>query len=550
MVRRIPGPPARGTGRPHRAIVAALWIALSACAGAVRADVTWDGDTDVYFTNGNNWVSSAAPADDTSTDVAIFSGALPTYQPILDAARKVKGIRFDSAGWHLFNWATMSAAYELELGSYGIYDNSSYGSASYVGSNAVLKVTGPTDVKYQGQLYVYSKITGSGGLVFDGLTDNNNQGWVYLYGNNDFTGDVTFNDAVSWKGSYVSVRHNSALGAKPNLVVRVVDQSGYQSSGAARLALESPATAFAANVAEIIIEGEATYPAQFSQGRGTTVGTKITLEGGTYIMSAAGSGDRYNTAEIALKTGTTSTLSKDDSSSGNNNWYQQGQITGGGSLRIVGNNSYDETFRFEGNNTYSGGTYVEKQGNENEMYVHHNNALGSGPVELQSDADNKSAFALSANLTMPNAFRGRGKISTGAFLLTTTGSIEPRDTGLAAVTKNVGTIYFEDLKFGSDSQGCTYTWQYNDTTNDVVACDTLAFGNAVHALNVEWLGTGAAPTGTYTLFTYAGADPSVGDFIVHAPAGLRGDVSVDTANNKVLITLSPATPAGSVFRLR
>lgn len=515
-------------------------------------DKTWTGSVDRDFENGSNWSEGSPPADDTTTDVAIFTGAAPANQPQLTVSRKVKALRFTSSisgdAWHIFN---ESVPYELELGSYGIVDESPYNRICRIGTNAILKVTGPTDVKFKGNLYIYSKITGSGGLVFDGLQDNNYQGWVYLYGDNDFTGDVVFNDTVANKGSYVSVRHNNALGAKPGLVVRVVDQPGYQASGAARLELANPATTFATNVAEIIIEGEVTYPAYFYQGKGTTISntTKITLEGGIYTMSGTGSGDRYNYGEIHLKAGTISSFYKSDGHSVNNSWYQRGQITGQGALKIYGSNANDETLRLEGDNTYSGGTIVQKYSNQNELYVKHNNAFGSGPVVLDCDTDTKSAFALAANLTMPNAFRGRGKVTTGSYVLTTTGSIAPRDTGLSTVTKNIGTIYFEDLKFGSDSQGATYIWQYNETSSDLIQCDTLTFGSATNTLSVEWLGSGKAAEGTYVLFSWTGGStPPTPNFNVIGPSGMEGKVEVDGANKQVKVTLK--IPKGTLLMVQ
>ena len=150
---------------------------------------------------------------------------------------------------------------------------------------------------------------------------------------------------------------------------------------------------------------------------------------------------------------------------------------------------------------------------------------------------------------MPNDFRGRGKIATGSYVLTTTGAIGPRDTGLASRTKVVGTIYMEDLKFGSDSLGCTYYWQYDDTTNDIIDCDSLQFGTAEQTVNADWIGTGAAPSGTNVLFTYSGTDPVNPSWTVVAPPGLRGSVSVDAPNDRVLLVLK-IVPRGTVFRIR
>jgi hypothetical protein len=382
-----------------------------------------------------------------------------------------------------------------------------------------------------GYLSLFSAISGTGTLAFKSfLTGNGNVRRTRLYGDNSgFNGDVT----LASESTSVEVYHCNAFGSKPGLVITVPRNSGQENS---RICLFS--SSFSQNLSNIIVQAYPGKVSEFQQGFGTAVSNKVTLEGGMYNMAAGSpTAARYNVAEIALKAGTTNLFNKYDGTSANSYWYQRGQITGEGSLRVDGYNAHDETFVFEGNNAYSGGSLVHMDGNDAIIYLNHDNALGSGPAVLDSDTDSKVACSLRASLTMPNAFRGRGKFATGAYVLTTTGSIEPRDTGFATVTKNVGTIYFEDLKFGSDSDGCAYVWQYNGTTNDIIQCDTLTFGAATHTLDVEWLGSGRAPEGTYTLFGYGGADPAVPSFTVNGPPGMVGEFSVDAVANQVKMRL-------------
>ena len=506
--------------------VAVLVMALA--SAVAMADTTWSGATDTDFEKGGNWVGATAPKDDTTTDVAVFSGAPPADQPELTLAeRDVKGLKVTSGGWTLFD---ASGTNVLELGSYGI--NQTTYSASDIGSsgNSVLKITTTTDLKFGGNLDIYSKITGAGGLSVDGTVKNNNQAVVYLYGDNDFSGGVTYTGSAA----YVAVCHNNALGSQADLVVRVIDHTGGQSSYASRLYLLGPATDFASNVKEIIIEGEETHPAQFYQGKGTSItGTKITLEGGWYRFT--GGGTKTNAAEIALKPGTTSTIYRTDYPPGGH-WYQTGVISGAGALYTSGYNGNDCQAHFQGDSAYTGGTTVSRKSNQSMVWVGHNNAFGTGPVVLDTDSDTKAAFQIESDLTMANDFSGRGVIATGSYVLTATGSMSPG--------ASIGIMGVEDLMFGSAGDGCDYNFEYDETTSDLLACTTLEFGATTHAVNVNWLG--ADPdnpgTGEYVLFTYTGSDPDMTgvSWVVNAPGSLAGEVLLDADNDRVLLNLASA----------
>jgi hypothetical protein len=379
-------------------------------------------------------------------------------------------------------------------------------------------------------LSLHSIVSGTGTLAFEGTSKGNGyQRGFQVHGDNTFTGNVTL--ATS---TYVDVRHTRALGLQTNLTVLVVGAATGQDSDASVLTLGSAAKRFATNVSAVVVDGEKAYRGKFYQGSKTLMDTPLYMNGGYYRVGGGG-GVCTNAGPIILKTGTVSTM---DKSGGYGTWYQIGTISGEGAFRITGYNGNDSTPHFFGDNTYTGGTIVERETNERETWVRHSHALGTGPVVLQCDVDDKAAFRIAGNLTMPNDFRGRGKIETGSYVLTTTGSIGPRDTGLSTVTKNIGTFYVEDLRFGTDTDGCTYAWQYNESVNDVIATTTLQFGSALHTLEVDWLGADSAPAGDYVLFTYSsGPDPVVGDWTVRTPTGC-GRVWLDAANNRVMVTLS------------
>jgi fibronectin-binding autotransporter adhesin len=151
-----------------------------------------------------------------------------------------------------------------------------------------------------------------------------------------------------------------------------------------------------------------------------------------------------------------------------------------------------------------------------------------------------ATFDVDGNYTLGHAFKGLGRIATGTNVLTVTGSMTP---GSPDADESVGTLMAGNLKFEG-----TYNWQYDGTNSDVVATSALAFDGAP-TLNASWLGEGAAPAGTYTLFTYAGSAPANVAWTVNAPQGRMGTVSVDDANKRVVLMLD-TPPTGTLMILR
>ena len=95
--------PSRPAHAPLLAAIAALGLAAAGSARA--ADVFWNppvagsGGT-VSWSNALNWTGGVVPADNLSTDVAVFAGSAYNFQPTLDAftVRSVNGLRFGGAG--------------------------------------------------------------------------------------------------------------------------------------------------------------------------------------------------------------------------------------------------------------------------------------------------------------------------------------------------------------------------------------------------------------------------------------------------------------------
>lgn len=192
------------------------------------------------------------------------------------------------------------------------------------------------------------------------------------------------------------------------------------------------------------------------------------------------------------------------------------------------------TLRLNKASSYSGGTY----GWSGTLQIADAGAIGASPLVL----GHEGTLDLAGSYTLNNDISGDGRITTGANTLTLgpNGSLSP---GFSVGTLTVGNL---------DFRGTLY-WEFDATNStDVVACETLTFGgSAAKKVHASWLGTGEAPLGTYTLFTYTGADPTVvpSEWAVLAPPKRAGSVSVDAANKRVVLTLT-RLPEGSMLMVR
>ena len=167
-------------------------------------------------------------------------------------------------------------------------------------------------------------------------------------------------------------------------------------------------------------------------------------------------------------------------------------------------------------------------------------------------------LTIEQDVTMANDFRGTGRIEADSpHWLTVTGSLSPFDTGLTdrePVVGPQGSALFriDRLRFGTDTVGATYNWQYNGATNDWTQTADLEFGTAAPTLNIEWLGEEEAShedmSGTHVLFTYTGANPVLPEtWHVNAPPKMRGAVRLEVNEKSVLLDISKKPPAGTVI---
>ena len=179
---------------------------------------------------------------------------------------------------------------------------------------------------------------------------------------------------------------------------------------------------------------------------------------------------------------------------------------------------------------FSGDTYVQA----GTLALGSANALGTGAstVYVESGAVLDVFTNAMTNITV----KGTGLVATYGSV-PFTGKLSPAGEG-AIGTLSVGTMDFRG----------TYTWEYNATGGDLVQAAGLTFGGSA-TLNVSWIGSGNAATGTNALFNYACTDPSLGAWNVKTPAGITGTVSLDTPTKRVLLTLSK-TKSGTCVMFR
>ena len=82
--------------------IAALLAAMTAaCAGTTfAANIAWDGSNSALWSDGLNWVGDSAPANNTTSDIAVFNGTTAYLnQPTVDqfTVRSINGLQFGGA---------------------------------------------------------------------------------------------------------------------------------------------------------------------------------------------------------------------------------------------------------------------------------------------------------------------------------------------------------------------------------------------------------------------------------------------------------------------
>ena len=128
--------------RPAASLIEALCCAsavvlwLLPASSAQAANVPWSGSISTGFEDGGNWTGNTAPANDLTTDVGVFGGAVTANQSSLTQSRSISGLSFTTStgGWTL---GSGSSADVLSTGGSGISSSGSSG-ANTISANVTL----------------------------------------------------------------------------------------------------------------------------------------------------------------------------------------------------------------------------------------------------------------------------------------------------------------------------------------------------------------------------------------------------------------------------
>jgi fibronectin-binding autotransporter adhesin len=383
------------------------------------------------------------------------------------------------------------------------------------------------------------RITGAGGLnLYRAYWNTDSGDRFYLYGDNDYTGTTAI-----LNGAQATAFHANAFGVNANTVL----VQSASANGISSVAIDSTLAAGLHPNKTLRLNANGL----FYQPRGTALANAQILAGGGLRFVNGGAGVRTNSGPITAVSGTTSAISS--GSSGGDQWYQTGTMSGSGAIVLSGYRNDNDTYlHFNGENSgYSGTITDTRTGGFDRRYVGSDNGLGTGSYVMQGATTNDTMLRLDRSVTLANVFAGTGKVDGQFYTLTHTGTLAPGATNV------IGGLAFASTGAGKLDFRGTYRWKYDATTNDSVGTGALVFGNpgGQATLNVSWIGAGEPPAppsegATYTLFKYAGIDPAImTPWTVTTLGKLRGEVSVEAAAKRVILTLKPP-PAGILFVVR
>jgi len=478
----------------------------------------------------------------------VFAYRRPVY--LMNTANSISGTMTVTNGWVVANDDNAFGACDIAIYNDGrvelvnfavvtnnvsIYDGGAFGGGIYaaqdantVHTNGTITLYGLTNYIQTGNAdqTIYSPIVGTNTnsvLVFQGVGNGSYQEWVILRTNNTYVGQTVLNPKAR-----VRVYDPDAFGLSTNTVyLRGGSSYAYEAFLYMSAALDTRKTLW--------MEQEAFI--QF--GANLVVSNTIISEDGCNLMAILNSGQNTTyEGNLILTNGITLFNKQGGLSAGA--VYLNGVISGPGSMFIAGYSSNDSQPYFNATNTYSGGTRVQRQVNEDLIYAGNDAAWGTGPVWLDSDTDTKESFRITQDLTMTNDFRGRGKIGTGSYDLTLTGTVRPYDTGYDTVTAttNIGTMYLADATLGLSGDRLAYVWQIDDTVNDIITCEDLHNVYMTMDLTDSYIGTNKWQEGEYTIITWTGSDPTNVSISVTLPPELKGaTVVTDLVNNTIKLDI-------------
>ncbi|MGJ8650143.1 MAG: beta strand repeat-containing protein [Opitutaceae bacterium] len=364
---------------------------------ASAATITWTGGTTDYET-GTNW-DAGVPTNDTSTDVATFTGGIVD----LASDRAVSGLDFDSG-------TTLTGLGNLEVGNDGITvdGNSTISTAGLILNQA-------TAITLNGTLDISSVLTGTGDLT---VTAGTATAFSMTGTNGDdsssgYSGNVTFDGIDATVGRYfvgntgvgtntlsllngASISANSHLNmGSRNIIISggaQINQYGSNNiygldgiiSGTGGLTfghvgggnrdkvqLQGTANTFTGGVTIDAVDVH-------TSGSGSLgdAGNTITIKNGGFLNALGG--DDVANRDIVIE-GTGNKIQN------NGGWTYTGNISGAGSLELVGDGGDEWSWNDSFGNTYSGGTTLDN------VYMRvRGDTLGTGDITLKNGSKLKN----------------------------------------------------------------------------------------------------------------------------------------------------------------
>jgi fibronectin-binding autotransporter adhesin len=214
-----------------------MWaLSESKVSGASRV---WSGTLNTDFELAGNWnpvVPPSAPVNDTTTDIAVFSGTVTANQPTLTLNRSINGLQFTTAsgGW------TLGGAFTLSLGNGGISTNGQTSGTNTISANLQLAAAQTWLVGTAGTLVISGQVSSASAV---GLTLNNgsNAGTLKLTGANSYTGGTTVN-AGTLLINNISGSGTGTGAVTVNNAGTLLGGSGFINAGANNVAINSGAT--------------------------------------------------------------------------------------------------------------------------------------------------------------------------------------------------------------------------------------------------------------------------------------------------------------------
>ena len=179
---------------PFAGFVALLAVAAIPSLFA-QTPITWSSTSDTTFSNGANWVSGLAPANDLTSNTATFNGNVST-DPVLTASQSVQGIVFN---YKAYTFSSTGGAV-LTLGAGGLTHNAQFNLAVnmdvVLGANQTWNSANSTRT-----MSITGNISGNATLTKSG------SGTLVLSGTNSYTGITT----VAASGGTIQFAKTTAL---------------------------------------------------------------------------------------------------------------------------------------------------------------------------------------------------------------------------------------------------------------------------------------------------------------------------------------------------